>query len=189
MLAAVLLFFALGLDTLAVAISLGVARLPRAQWWRVAGVFALFEGGMPIIGLLIGERLAGVLAEVAGYAAAVLLIGVGVRELREALNGDDDDEDLAAAATARHRPIVLTALSVSLDELAAGFSLGVLAVPVGPALLYVAAQAVAFTFLGLFLGERAGARLGARAALASAILLIILGVGLLVGEILGVEWL
>jgi putative Mn2+ efflux pump MntP len=187
-LAAALLFFALGLDTLAVAISLGVARLPRERWWRVAGVFASFEGGMPIIGLLIGAGLAGVLAEVAGYAAAVLLIGVGVRELREALSGDDDD-DVAAAVTARGRPIVLTALAVSLDELAAGFSLGVLAVPVGPALLYVAAQAVAFTFLGLFLGERAGARLGARAALASAVLLIVLGIALLVGEILGVEWL
>jgi putative Mn2+ efflux pump MntP len=185
---AALLFFALGLDTLAVAISLGVARLPRARWWQTAGVFALFEGGMPIGGLLLGAGLAGVLAEVAGYAAAILLIGVGVRELREVWTGDDDD-DVAEAVTARDRPIVLTALAVSLDELAAGFSLGVLAVPVGPALLYVAAQAVAFTFLGLFLGERVGARLGSRAALASAILLVVLGGALLAGEILGVEWL
>jgi len=184
MLTQLALFLSLGLDTLAVALSLGLGGLPRHRWLRVGLTFAFFEGVMPVAGLLVGHGLSRVLGHVASYAAAVLLILVGALAIREALAGDDDDEGGKAQAV-EGRQLLLTGLSVSLDELAVGFSLGVLRVPLGPALAYIAVQAFAVTFLGLALGRRCGDRLGDKAELVSGVVLALLGVALLIGEATG----
>ena len=170
MLATILLFVSLGLDNLAFAVGLGLAGLPRARWLRVGVIFALFEGLMPL----------------AEYAAALVLIAVGGLAVREALVEDDDDAVPALAAVEGPR-LFWTGLTISLDELAVGFSLGVLNVAIGLAVVYIAVQALALTFLGLALGRRLGARLGSRAELASGVVLLLLGLGLLAQQILGFE--
>lgn len=175
------LFLSLGLDTLAVAVSLGLSGLPRHRWWRVGLTFALFEGLMPVVGLIVGARLGSAVGVWADYGAAALLILVGVQAIREALSDGDDDK----APSVEGRQLLLTALSVSLDELAVGFSLGVLRVPVGPALAYIAVQALAVTFLGLSFGARIGERLGERAELVSGVVLTLLGVALAVSAATG----
>jgi len=207
MLTQLALFLSLGLDTLAVALGLGLGGLPRRRWLRVGLTFAFFEGAMPVVGLIVGHGLSRVLGHFASYAAAVLLIVVGALAIREALTGDNgdagddeggddeggddeggDDEGGKAQSKARSmegRQLLLTGLSVSLDELAVGFSLGVLRVPLGPALAYIAVQAFAVTFLGLSLGRQWGSRLGDRAELVSGVVLTLLGVALLLVEATG----
>ncbi len=187
MLAAFALFFSLGLDTVAVALGLGLAGLPRRHWLKVGLTFALFEGGMPVLGLLIGQGLSATLGEVAAYLAAILLIGIGLLAIREALAGDDDDAVTLADITGRR--LLLTGLSVSLDELAVGFSLGVLAVPIGLALGYITVQAFALTFIGLALGGRVGRHFGERAELVSRIVLRLHGLALLISEATGAQFL
>ncbi len=185
--ATLVLFVALGLDTLAVALGLGLGGLPRRRWLQVGLVFALFEGGMPVVGLLIGGSLSTVLGDWAGIAAGLLLIVLGGLSIREALGNDDDAAPVPGAEALDNRRLLLTGLTVSLDELAVGFSLGVLRVPLGPALGYIALQAFALTALGLALGSRLGARLGPRAELASGVVLALLGLALLLGKALGFD--
>lgn len=182
MIASIVLFLSLGLDTLAVSVGLGLSGLPRSRWWRVGLTFAFFEGLMPILGLVVGARLGRAVGVWADYGAAALLILVGVLAIREALSDDDDDD---RATSVKGRQLLLTALSVSLDELAVGFSLGVLHVPVGPALAYIAVQALAVTYLGLSFGRHLGARLGERAELGSGVLLTLLGIALAVNAATG----
>ncbi len=188
MIALALIFFSLGLDTLAVALGLGLGGLPRARWLRVGLTFACFEGLMPIVGLLLGQGLGERLGGFATYAAAGILIVLGGLEIREALQSDDDNDDDVPEppADAEHqRSLLLTGLSVSLDELAVGLALGVLHVPLGPALAYIALQAFVVTFVGLRLGERLGKRLGERAELAAGVVLALLGLALLLSAITG----
>ena len=180
--AAAVLFVSLGLDTLAVAVGLGLAGVPRARWASVGLTFALFEGLMPLVGLVLGRGLTSALGSLAGYLAAGGLIVVGLLTLKEALSDNDEDEVTVVPEGGR---LLLMGLSVSLDELAVGFSLGFVKVPLIPALIYIAAQALGLTFLGLSLGRRAGARLGERAELAAGIVLTLLGVGLLIGQVTG----
>src|SRR5579862_3519626 len=119
MIATIVLFLSLGLDTLAIAIGLGLADLPRARWLRVGLTFAAFEGLMPVAGLLLGRQLDSLLGPIVDYAAALLLLGLGIRTVREALQDDDDEDDEAARLLTAGRGLLLTGLSVSLDELAA----------------------------------------------------------------------
>lgn len=179
MIATIALFASLGLDTLAVALGFGLAGLPRARWLRLGLALAAFEGGMPVVGLLAGQRLGPALGAAATYLAAGLLVLIGVLAIREAGEGPETVEHR------KEQPLLLTGLSVGLDELAVGFSLGVLGVSIGPALGYIAVQAFALTVLGLFLGERIGRRLGARAELASGVVLIALGLALFASEATG----
>src|SRR5207247_5113823 len=87
------------------------------------------------------------------------------------------------------RPLALLGLSVALDELALGFSLGVLRVPIGPALGYIAFQAFVLTFVGLSAGQGLSGRFGERAELASGSILTLLGIAMLVSQVTGVRFL
>lgn len=181
MIAAGFLFLSLGLDTLAVAVGLGLSGLPRSQWRRVGLAFAFFEGVMPIVGLVVGNHLSHAVGQWAGYGAAVLLILIGAHEIKESFSDDDDDKPLSVEGG----KLIIAGLSVSLDELAVGFSLGVLRVPVGPALGYIALQAFVLTFIGLSWGTRIGKRFGEKAELLGGVVLALLGLALLVNQLTG----
>lgn len=182
------LILSLGLDTFALSVALGVAPLPARARLRLALAFAGAEGAMPAVGLLLGRPLGGLLGGVAVYAAAALLIATGAWLLRASFMDDDDDEGaggeaarIRGAAAARGWALLGLALSVSLDELAMGFSFGVLRVPVAPALLAIALQALLVSVLGQWIGQRAGAALGERAEIAAGAVLCLLGVALALG--------
>jgi manganese efflux pump family protein len=200
------IFVSLGLDTLAVAIGLGLTGLPRSRWLRTGITFALFEGLMPILGFLLGHQVTGLLGTAAIYAGAAILILLGLLEIKEAISerGDDDsDEDgdgkseddgesdgeggKPETGAAHERPLWLAGLSVSLDELAIGFSLGVLKAPIGVSLGYISIQAFAFTWIGLSLGQRLGKQLRERAELAAGIILLVLGLALMAEAITGIH--
>lgn len=147
MLAAMVIFVSLGLDTLAVSVGLGLSGLPRHRWLRVGLTFACFEGLMPVVGLLIGQRLDAAFNAVGGYLAAAVLLLAGLLAIREARTEDADDAAPNAATTLRRR-LLLTGLSISLDELAIGVSLGLVGVPLGPALGYYDTTGSAAHFYG-----------------------------------------
>jgi len=188
------LIFSLGLDTLALSIALGLAPLPSRTRLRLALTFAAAEGLMPAVGLLMGRPLGQAIGGWAVYIAGVLLIATGLWLLREALAEDDDDDDgggeqgkILSAASARGLPLVGIALSISLDELAMGFSFGVLRPPVVPALLAIALQALVVSIAGQWLGQHVGGALGERAEMAAGVVLCLLGLGFIGARLLGVS--
>ena len=124
MIAAMMLFVSLGFDTVAVAVGLGLSGLPRNRWLRVGLTFALFEGVMPVIGLMVGERFSQALGNAAEYAAAILLLVLGIKAIKEALSDHSDNEETDSLLQ-DGKSLMLSGLAGSLDELAVGFSLGV----------------------------------------------------------------
>lgn len=117
------LILPLALDTFAVSAAVGVSNPTRQQRLRLGGVFALFEGGMPAIGVLVGGPFSQVLGATADYVAIAILLGFGAFTL---VHGDDDEEEASRLVTARGPALILIGLSVSLDELAIGFTVGLL---------------------------------------------------------------
>jgi len=156
MTALLLLILPLCLDTFVVSAALGIARVDRRSRALFSVVMASFEGGMPLVGLLIGSALSDRLGQLGEYLAVPALAAVGVYMLR----GDEERARplVASLLTARGLGLVLIGLTVSIDELAIGFVLGLLDVPALPAVLAIAAQAVVATQLGFALGAKIGAR-------------------------------
>ena len=171
----------LGLDTFAIAAALGMTRLSGSQRVRFSLLFAAFEGGMPVIGLFIGAGLGQAIGGWSEYLAIAALAGVGAYML---FGRDEDEERVRKLAATRGPAVIGLGLSVSLDELAIGFSLGLLNVPIIPAILLIAAQAFIVSQVGFALGGKVGeaTREGAE-RLAGAVLLVIAG-ALLVARIL-----
>jgi len=158
---------------------------------------------MPLLGLAIGYAASLLVSNVMHYIGPLLLIVVGVWELveetRERLEKrkvhsksplkSDNGQSTATLVEKRNpwKRQLLLALSVSLDELAVGFSLGTVTVGrgVSPLLLclLIGLQGFLMTVLGLILGRMLRMRLRAVkdwSELLSGVLLIGLGVWLLV---------
>jgi len=78
---------AVGLSNLAAAIGIGVSGVNARIRLEVGLVFGVFEAGMPVVGLLIGQRFASDLDKAVRWPGAVLLMLVGalglVRSIRE----------------------------------------------------------------------------------------------------------
>ena len=119
----------LGLDSFAVSAALGASGpLAARDRLRISLLFVAFEAGMPLIGLGLGASIARTLGNAADYLAAAALIGLGTWML---LSGEDQGK---AARLTRTHGVALIGLgvSISLDELAIGVSLGLARLPIVP---------------------------------------------------------
>jgi putative Mn2+ efflux pump MntP len=166
---------------LAIALALGVAGLPAGRRTRVALLFAGFEAGMPLVGLALGVPLGNAIGRVADLVAAGLLAGLGGYLLVA-----EEDEDRLLGMTGRG-PLAAISLgaSISLDELAIGFSAGLLRLPVAPMVIAIAVQAFVVTQVGVRLGGRIGRRWHERAEQLAGLSLIALGAILLILNLTG----
>jgi putative Mn2+ efflux pump MntP len=180
MLRLVALILPLGLDTFAVSAALGIAGLPPDRRLRISAVFTAFEVAMPVVGVLAGVTVQKLLGGLADYLAIAALAAVGIYMLF------GSEPQAALLARSRGAALVGLGLSLSIDELAIGFSLGLLGAPVVAALALIGVQAFTLSQLGLRLGDRAGERFQEGAEKTAAVFLIGLAAGLLLLRLLRV---
>jgi putative Mn2+ efflux pump MntP len=173
----------LGLDSFAIAAALGTRRPAAAGRWRVSALFVGFEAGMPLVGLGIGVPAARLAGPVADYIAAAALVAVGIWMLVSAADGEEDAA--ARLLAARGLAAVTLGLSISLDELAIGVTLGLAQLPVTPVIIAIAVQALVASQLGLALGSRIGTIGRERAEYLAGTALAVLGVVLIARRLLG----
>jgi manganese efflux pump family protein len=162
----------LGLDAFAVSAALGARRPNRAQRWRLSVFFVLCEAGAPLVGLAVGAPVARLVGSAADYVAAAALVGTGLWLLFDS----DDDERLADRVLSASGWAVFTlGLAISLDELAIGFSLGLVGLPIAAVIIAIAVQTLIASQLGLALGARIGEVWRERAQQLAGLVLITLG--------------
>ena len=172
----------LGLDTFAVAAALGMVGVGRDTGLRISVLFSVFEAGMPLIGLALGAPLGHALGGGADYIAVAVLLAFGLYTL---LASDEHDEArLARLAELRGPGALLLGISVSLDELAIGFTLGLLRLPVTLVIILIAIQAFTVTQLGMRLGQRLSVRLRELSERLAGSALTAFAVGLLAAKLL-----
>ncbi|MEP7022530.1 MAG: manganese efflux pump [Actinomycetota bacterium] len=172
----------LGLDSFAVAAAIGAAQVPAWRLrLRISLLFLIFEGGLPLIGLGIGTALARGIGHVADYLAAAAVIAIGAWML---LASEQDEDEKASRITAtRGLALVALGISISLDELAIGFSIGLTRLPITAVIVAIALQAFLAAQLGLAVGARIGERWRERAEQAAGTALILLGAYLIVEQV------
>jgi putative Mn2+ efflux pump MntP len=168
----------LGLDTFAVALALGMAGLPPSQRLRQSLIFAGFEAAMPLLGVALGAPLGHAIGAAADYFAAALIVGLGLYML--VFEGDQEQRLLSLSGRGLLGALAL-GVSISLDELAIGFSAGLLRLPILAMVIAIAAQAFVVAQIGLRLGSRAGEGARELSEKLAALALLVLG-AVLLGE-------
>lgn len=181
MLKLVLFVLPLGLDTFAVAVALGLAGLPARERLRVSLAMSSFELVMPVVGLGIGRGLGAAIGGVADYLAGAFLVALGIYLL---LAGEDEEAEVTALSTRRGLALVGLGMSVSLDELAMGFTIGLLGLSIWIAVVLIGAQAFVVAQLGLRLGTRLGEAAREWAERLAAVALVGLGALILAEKLL-----
>jgi len=137
---------------------------------------------MPILGLLIGQALAGTLGNYGRYLGAGLLVLTGAYTIYQGRKTGELErkEEQGAIET---RQLVVLAVALSIDNLVVGFALGVYRIPLVVAAVTMAVVSIALSLLGLELGSRLGARVGEWSEEIGGAVLILVGIAIGAGLI------
>ena len=165
---------ALGLSNFAAAIGIGLSGIDGRLRVRVALVFGLFEATMPVVGLVVGHRLAASVGSSGSSLGGGLLIATG---------------GYTAVQARRHRPVpvrgvarlgrlIVTGAALSVDNLVVGFALGAYKVSIAVAAVVIAVVSVAMSLVGLELGERLGSVVEKGSEEIGAAVLVLVGVAI-----------
>ncbi|ABE73791.1 protein of unknown function DUF204 [Psychrobacter cryohalolentis K5] len=187
MIEVILLAIALAMDAFAVSIGLGAKSQKQSSAYvlRLAVYAALYfgiaQGVMPLIGYLLGAVLLGWLATAAPWLGGGILILLGAKMLYEAFNGEieavlEDSFDRNMQEKINHRMMFTLAIATSIDAMAAGFTLNLLALNAWLACSIIAIVTAGFGFFGIYLGKSSGTWLEDKAEILGGLVLIAIGI-------------
>lgn len=187
----VVLSVALGTDLFSVAIPIGMNPMRFILVFRAALTFSMFHIILILAGYYLGHFLGGVVEQIgadhpqypiivmenwANILGSFVLTGLGIHMIKE--NFLDTLPDEKKPHPLQGTSLLLLAASVSLDALAAGFSMGMLDVNLIKLSFILGIVIFLIAILGLSVGHRAGRYIGKRAELLGGMVLIFLGLHL-----------
>jgi len=173
-----LLAFALSMDAFAVSIGLGVksSKFDKNMAFKAALFFGIFQGIMPLFGYFASLGLGGIIQSVDHWIAFVLLGFIGAKMLYESF-GENIDETINKIT---NKTLLILAIATSIDAMAAGFTLGLLALNPFISMLLIVLITFLFSFTGFFIGAHTGTFLEDKAEKLGGVILIGLGVKILI---------
>jgi putative Mn2+ efflux pump MntP len=164
--------FVLSLDNFRVSIALGTVPFSMKRAVQVALTFGLWDAIMPLVGLLIGNQIGEAVGDVADLVGAAALGAYGLYLVVSALRNPEPDE--------LDHPWALFGipLTLSLDNLFAGASLGILGLSPWFSAGVFGFMTAVLSLVGLQLGRAAARLIRIRSDLLSGVTLIIAAVAL-----------
>ena len=159
--------FALSIDSFRVSLGLGAIKLRPARQLQLALAFGLCDALAPLVGLLIGQALIKFIGSWAENLGPLILGGYGLYMIYTGL---------ICARSGRTDPdrwiMFGLPLSLSLDNLVAGASLGMLRFPIFLSVTIIGVISGLMSLAGLRLGSTIGKLLPARAEVLGGIVLV-----------------
>ncbi|HYL07593.1 MAG TPA: manganese efflux pump [Candidatus Udaeobacter sp.] len=169
-----------GLSNFAGAIGIGLSGISVRTRVRVGIAFGFFEALMPVVGLLLGEAVAGFFGQYGKYLGAAILILTGAYTIIQARQAALEGK-ARMARSLRLQSLLVTALALSIDNLAVGFALSIYDIPIAVAALVFGVVSVGMSLVGLELGGRLGRGAEEWSEEAGGAVLILVGVAIAAG--------
>jgi manganese efflux pump family protein len=168
-----------GLSNFAGAIGIGLSGIDAKTRIRVGVAFGLFEALMPLIGLVLGAAVSSYIGKnLAGYVAGGILILTGAYTIWQGRQVKQEETGPRRLQT--HR-LIITALALSIDNLAVGFALAVYHIQIVLAAVTMGAVSVAMSLAGLELGNRLGRRVEEWSEELGGVVLVLVGIAIASG--------
>ncbi|MGE5315221.1 MAG: manganese efflux pump MntP family protein [Acidobacteriota bacterium] len=180
------LFIAVGLslDAFAVALSIGASGVAptRRDAVRLSFHFGLFQFMMPVIGWMLGVRVAPLIAQFDHWIAFGLLAFVGGHMVHASFHPEHAEH---MDNPTRGHMLVILSVATSIDALAIGLSLAMLRIEVLHPSMIIGLVTFSFSMCGMLFGVRLNERFGARMMLIGGTVLISIGLRVLVQHLSG----
>lgn len=173
----IVLAFALSMDAFAVSIGLGSKHcaLWKSVIIKTSLIFGLFQGLMPLVGYFGGVGLKSYIEPYDHWIAFGLLVFIGVKMIYEAFSEGVEEE----FSIVSNRVLLTLAIATSIDAMAAGFTLGLIDVPIFVSCLIIGAITTIMSAIGIYVGCRGGAWMESRAEILGGVVLIGIGIKIL----------
>ncbi len=168
-----LVALALAADAFTVGLAVGLSHRRPRQLFRLSFHFGLFQALLPLFGAFLGSVLERWFAPWSHWFAFGLLVIIGVRMVFGALGKEGASKNIDLTRGFR---LVGLSLSVSIDALAVGFTLGLRQVSILLAVTTIGVVAAVLTLVGMLLAGRIPAASGKRAEIVAGLVLVGLGI-------------
>ncbi|MBA4602948.1 manganese efflux pump MntP [Thermoactinomyces mirandus] len=162
---------ALGMDAFSLGIGLGMRRLSVRQMAWLSLSVGIFHILMPLVGMGLGRLLGSVIKEIAVTFGGGMLCFQGLNMLYQVLRGDKAEKIEIQSVT----ETLLLSLSVSMDSLSAGLSLGLFDTDVILTILLFGIAGLMMAGTGLLLGRFVGGWIGRYGEILGGFILLFLG--------------
>ena len=183
----ILLGVGLAMDAFSVSLANGLnePEMKKKKMGGIAGVFAVFQGVMPMLGWICGHTIVKYFESFEKFIpwiALVLLLFIGGKMLIEGIKSKDDDEEKPKVGLGA---LLIQGVATSIDALSVGFTIAEYDLPMA----LLCALIIAFvTFIicigGLFIGKKFGMKLSNKATILGGIILIAIGLEIFITGII-----
>ena len=175
----ILLGIGLAMDAFSVSLANGLnePKMKKSKITGVAGLFALFQGLMPLIGWICVHTIVQYFSwfeKLIPWIALILLCYIGGKMLYDSIKNKDGEE-------AELKSVGLTALLVqgvatSIDALSVGFTIADYSLTLAIlAVLIIAIVTFFICFAGILIGKKFGTKLAGKAGILGGVILIFIG--------------
>ena len=182
----ILIAVGLSMDAFAVAVckGLNMTKINYRHGLVIALFFGVFQALMPLLGWLLGTRLADYITAYDHWVAFFLLAFIGGKMLWDALHEEQSDDKCADKLDIKE--LFVLAVATSIDALAVGITFALLPdTNIALSVCLIGAITFALSFLGVVIGNKFGSRYEKKAQLAGGVILVLIGLKILL-EHLGV---
>ena len=180
----ILIAVSLAMDAFAVSICKGLS-MKKMDWKKaiIIGLyFGIFQGGMPLIGYLLGVGFEESIKFIDHWIAFGLLAFIGGNMIKEALSKNDEDE---VDDSVDFKTMIVLAIATSIDALAVGVTFAFLNVNILLAVALIGIITFVISCIGVKLGNVFGDKYEKKAELAGGVVLVLIGLKILL-EHLGI---
>jgi putative Mn2+ efflux pump MntP len=181
LLSIIIIGIGLAMDCFAVSISKGIClkkfKLKKAL--RMAMLFGLFQGIMPLIGYFAGFSVAKQISDYDHWIAFILLGGIGLKMFIEGLKPIDPHCEIKSNPF-KWKVLFTLAIATSIDALATGIVFVPFPEEITFAVISIGIISFLFSVLGVYLGVHFRHRIKINAELPGGIILIGIGIKILV---------
>ena len=178
-----LLGVGLAMDAFSVSLANGLnePRMSRRRVCAIAGVFAVFQGVMPMIGWVCVHTIVQTFhafEKWIPWIALLLLLYIGGKMLIDGIRNRDGAEEKPGVGLSA---LLMQGVATSIDALSVGFTIAEYGFPMAlTCAAIIASVTFAICVSGLLIGRRFGTRLAGKASILGGIILIAIGIEIFV---------
>jgi putative Mn2+ efflux pump MntP len=172
----------LAMDCFAVSLGIGCS-LPscdKRAVFRLSFHFGFFQGGMTLLGWLVGNTILPYKENFDHWIAFLLLAWIGIRMIREGLS---KETETVTGDPTRGGTLILLSIATSIDALGVGLSLSILQTNIAFSSIMIGFVSFLFTIIGLRFGNRLNNKFGKKIEILGGLVLLIIGSRLLLSHL------